>query len=89
MLALFVMSVANACDEDGKPLPATCAGPLPLDDIGNAGSPDVNNPCLTPIGDAVSFVTSGTPTPGTSSGGKGGSGNQNAGGMGDAGAGGA
>ena len=33
-------TVVAACDEDGKRLPAACADPLPLDDLGRAGFPD-------------------------------------------------
>ena len=94
IVALTVVTAASGCDEDGKALPATCADPLPLDDIGNAGFPDTANPCVTPIGDAVSFISNGgttTTTSGSSSGGNAGKGNggtQNNAGGADAGAGG-
>jgi len=75
--ALLVVSVAPACDEGGEKLPARCSDtngdglgdPLPLDDLGSAGFPHVDNPCVTPIGDSVSYVEKGTPTAGTSTGG--------------------
>jgi hypothetical protein len=72
LAAALLVTVAAACDEDGKSLPATCADPLPLDDIANAGVPAVTNPCVTPIGDAVSSVGprgTTTTTAGTSTGG--------------------
>jgi hypothetical protein len=79
-VALLVVSVAPACDEGGEKLPAKCSDtngdgmpdPLPLDDLGSAGVPDVDNPCLTPIGHSVSFIDRGgsnATTAGTSSGG--------------------
>jgi hypothetical protein len=88
LAALLLVAVAAACDEDGKSLPEHCADPLPLDDIANAGVPAVTNPCVTPIGDAVSFVgTAGSKT--TSTGGSNNAGGQNASqGGADAGAGG-
>jgi hypothetical protein len=64
IVPLSVALVTTACDEDGKSLPAACADPLPLDDLGSAGTPDVTNPCVTPIGDAVSYVDDGTSTAG-------------------------
>jgi hypothetical protein len=70
VVSLAAPAVA-ACDEDGKSLPAACADPLPLDDIANAGAPEVSNPCVTPIGDAVSSIEPGgsNTTAGASSGG--------------------
>ncbi len=64
LAAALLVTVAAACDEDGKSLPATCDDPLPLDDIANAGVPAVSNPCVTPIGHAVSFVGNTTSTTG-------------------------
>ncbi|HKY40067.1 MAG TPA: hypothetical protein VJN18_29230 [Polyangiaceae bacterium] len=92
-VALLVVS-ASACDEGGEKLPTRCSDtdgdgvvdPLPLDDLGSAGSPHASNPCVTELGHAVSFVTNGgstTTTAGTSSGG-----NQTGQGGADAGAGG-
>jgi hypothetical protein len=76
-VALLVVSGAPACDEGGEKLPARCSDtngdgmvdPLPLDDLGSAGFPDAENPCLTPVGDAISYIENYTPTAGTSTGG--------------------
>jgi len=93
LAVLALVTMAAACEEDGKSLPATCAEPLPLDDIANAGVPAVTNPCVTPIGDAVSSVgTAGstTTTAGSSTGGNSTAGSPNGSqGGADAGAGGA
>jgi hypothetical protein len=76
-VALLVVSVAPACDEGGEKLPARCsdttgdgqADPPPLDDLGSAGFPHVESPCLNGYGYAVSFIDDGMPTAGSSTGG--------------------
>jgi hypothetical protein len=99
-LALLVVTGLPACEEGGERLPTRCSDtngdgmvdPLPLDDLGKAGAPDVTNPCLTATGDAVSFIDDGsgapTTTAGTTSGGSNNGGTQNGQGGADAGAGG-
>lgn len=79
---------ALACGEDGKTAPERCADPpLPIYDIQDAGAHAVDNPCVTPIGHAVTEGGS------SSSGGSGGTNSTSGPGLGgspaDAGAGGA
>jgi hypothetical protein len=78
--ASLLLLAAAACDEDGKTAPDTCADPaLQIFDIqdppsaGGEGS-EAANPCVTPIGHAVSpnAGTTSTPTGGSSSIGSGG-----------------
>jgi hypothetical protein len=90
-LLLTLAAGASACDDDGKTAPATCLDPaLPLYDIQGAGAPSVDNPCVTPVGHAISFI--GEPTTSTGGTSSGSSGGKTAGGkssVADAGAGGA
>lgn len=47
-----------ACGEDGKTAPERCSDPpLPIYDIQAAGQPDVDNPCVTKPGYAISGTT--------------------------------
>lgn len=69
----LLLVLASACGEDGKTAPERCAEPpLPIFDIQGAGAPNVDNPCVTAPGFAISGTISesgGT----SSSGGTGGS----------------
>jgi len=75
----LLLGAASACGEDGKTAPDKCKEPpLPIFDIQLAGAPNVDNPCVTQPGFAISGTTTsaGTssaaaaqPTGGTSSGG--------------------
>ena len=57
---LLLAAAATACEEDSKTAPATCADPaLPIYDI-QGGAEDVNNPCVTPVGHAVSSIAGGS-----------------------------
>jgi hypothetical protein len=50
------LTTGVACDEDGRTAPERCSDPLPLFDPATAGVPADHHPCVTPVGDAVSFV---------------------------------
>jgi hypothetical protein len=58
------LTAVAACDEDGKTAPERCSDPLPLFDPATAGVPADHHPCVTPVGDAVSFVGN-APSPST------------------------
>ncbi len=64
----LLLGVIVACGEDGKTAPERCSDPpLPIYDIQAAGQPDVDNPCVTKPGFAISGTT--TSVGGTSGGG--------------------
>lgn len=57
LCALLSTLALGACGEDGKTAPARCADPpLPLFDIQSAGAPEVDNPCVTQRGYAITGV---------------------------------
>jgi uncharacterized membrane protein YgcG len=63
--AFVLMTAAMGCDEDGKTAPERCAQPpLEIFDIQKAAPPAEGgeaalNPCVTPIGHAISSIDTG------------------------------
>jgi hypothetical protein len=92
LCASLLTIFAIACDEDGKTAPETCATPpLEIYDIqdppSSSGAGSEENPCVTPVGHAVSPTGGGTDAgAGSTNGGRAGRGGNSAS---DAGAGGA
>jgi hypothetical protein len=75
---LLLGAASAACDEDGKTAPDKCGTPpLMIYDVQGGAQDADGNPCVTPVGHAISEILPATPSGGTAasggSAGKGGS----------------